>query len=206
MIYAEGTPVESSKCQTCGNDFIEKCESCGANLGNTFVARVSYLTKKPEPMPHRPEFCGECGAPFPWRQEHHEKIESAGVWILLHPEVVRLAKPRFNAGHYADAVEAVFKELNSQVKQVYLNATGEELDGVQLMRKAFAPTKPIIVLDDLGTDTGRNIQQGYLDIFAGSMAGIRNPKAHSNIHITAERALHHLMLASLLFFRLGERK
>lgn len=206
MIFAEGTPVEASKCQTCGNDFVEKCESCGAELGNTFVAPLSYLTRKPEPMPRRPEFCRGCGAAFPWKQDHHENIESTGIWTLLHPKVVNLAKSRFSAGHYADAVESVFKELNTQVKKLYRDATSEELDGVSLMRKAFSPAKPVIVLDDLTTETGRNIQQGYLDIFAGSMAAIRNPKAHENIQITAERALHHLMLASLLFYRLGERK
>lgn len=205
MIYTEGSSVEASRCQSCGSDFIERCEGCGRELGNTFIARVSYLTKKPEPMPRRPDFCGACGLAFPWKQEHHEKLEVTGVWSLLHPKVVELAKARFNAGHYADAVEAAFKELNTQVKRLYLDATGEELDGVPLMRKALTPTRPVIVLDDIETETGRNIQQGYMDIFAGSMAGIRNPKAHNNIHITAERALHHLMLASLLFYRLGER-
>lgn len=124
----------------------------------------------------------------------------------MHPKVVELGKPRFIAGHYADAVESVFKELNACVKQLYLDATGEELDGVPLMRKALTPSNPIIVLDDLSTETGKNIQQGYMELFAGSMSGIRNPKAHHNIHISPERAVHHLMLASLLFFKLGEKK
>jgi uncharacterized protein (TIGR02391 family) len=132
-------------------------------------------------------------------------IEATGLWLLLHPRVVELAKRRFMSGHYADAVESAFKELNSVVKDLYIKSGGEELDGVPLMRKAFSPTKPVIRLDDLSTETGRNIQQGYMDLFAGSMAGIRNPKAHSNVQITPERALHHLALASLLFFKLDER-
>ena len=124
----------------------------------------------------------------------------------MHTKVVELGKPRFNAGHYADAVESVFKELNARVKQLHVNVTGEELDGVSLMRKAFTPSNPTIILDDLATETGKNIQQGYMELFAGSMAGIRNPKAHDNVLISAERATHHLMLASLLFFKLGEKK
>jgi uncharacterized protein (TIGR02391 family) len=124
---------------------------------------------------------------------------------LLHPRVTTLAKPRFDSGHYADAVESVFKELNSIVKELYIKSGGEELDGVPLMRKAFSPSNPVILLDDLKTETGRNIQQGYMDLFAGSISGIRNPKAHNNINISAERAAHHLMLASLLFFKLDER-
>jgi len=34
---------------------------------------------------------------------------------------------------------------------------------------------------------GRNIQRGYMQIFAGAMIGIRNPKAHKNITIGRER-------------------
>lgn len=127
------------------------------------------------------------------------------VWVLLHPSVVTLAKPRFDAGHYADAVEAVLKEVNSVVKQLHKAATSEELDGAPLMRKAFSPNRPTIKLDDLTTETGRNIQQGHMDLFAGAMIGIRNPKAHGNIVITPERAIHHFFLASLLFYKLDER-
>lgn len=127
------------------------------------------------------------------------------VWGLLHLSVVNLAKPRFEAGHYADAVEAVLKEVNSVVKLLHKKATNEELDGAPLMRKAFTSNNPTIKLDDLSTETGRNIQQGHMDLFAGAMIGIRNPKAHGNIIITPERALHHLFLASLLFYKLDER-
>jgi len=84
-------------------------------------------------------------------------------------------------------------------------AANEELDGAPLMRKAFTPNKPTITLDDLTTETGRNIQQGHMDLFAGSMIGVRNPKAHGNIVITPERAIHHFFLASLLFHKLDER-
>ncbi len=128
------------------------------------------------------------------------------VWALLHPTVVALAKPRFVAGHYADAVEAVLKELNSVVKHIHRNVAEEELDGAPLMRKAFTPNKPTIILDDLNTESGRNIQQGHMDLFAGAMIGVRNPKAHGNVVITPERALHHFFLASLLFCKLDERR
>ncbi len=127
------------------------------------------------------------------------------VWALLHPSVVTLAKPRFEAGHYADAVEAVLKELNSVVKLLHKGVANEELDGAPLMRKAFTPNRPTITLDDLATESGRNIQQGHMDLFAGAMIGVRNPKAHGNVVITPERAIHHFFLASLLFHKLDER-
>lgn len=130
---------------------------------------------------------------------------SRTIWELLHPTVAALARPRFEAGHYADAVEAALKEVNTAVKLIYQAVRGQELDGVPLMRKAFTPSDPVIVLDDLSTETGRNIQQGHMDLFAGAMAGIRNPKAHQNVTITPERAIHHFFVASLLFYKLDER-
>jgi uncharacterized protein (TIGR02391 family) len=133
-------------------------------------------------------------------------IADDSIWPLLHARVITSAKTRFQGGHYADAVEAGLKELNSVVKELVKKKTGQELDGAALMQKAFSPNPPVLVaLDDLCTDSGRNIQQGYMQIFAGAMVGIRNPKAHANLTITKERAWHFLFLASLLFHKLDER-
>lgn len=134
----------------------------------------------------------------------NSQYDHGNFWLLLHKRVVEVAKPRFEAGHYADAVEAALKELNIAVKNRVKQKTNQELDGAPLMQKAFSLNAPIIVLDDLGTDSGRNQQLGYMQIFAGAMIGIRNPKAHENMVITSERAIHHLFLASLLFSRFEE--
>lgn len=126
-------------------------------------------------------------------------------WSRLHPSVTQVARDRFNASHYADAVEAAFKELNAKVKAYMKRATGNEFDGADLMQRAFSPNAPVVRLADLSTEDGKNIQQGYMQIFAGSITGIRNPKAHSNIVIDAPRAIHFLHLASLLHFVFDER-
>lgn len=206
MLYSPEGPIASPRCERCGEAYLESCESCDEKLENSFISNVFLTNRKPTNLPKRPEFCRKCGKPHPWTNAIHKKIEATGIWSLMHPRVVEFGKPRFEAGHYADAVESVFKELNTSVQALYKIISGEELDGVALMRKALTPSKPVIVLDDLQTETGRNIQQGYMELFAGSMAGIRNPKAHGNIDISAERAAHHLMLASLLFSKLDERR
>ena len=126
-------------------------------------------------------------------------------WSRLHRSVVRVSRARFEAGHYADAVEAAFKELNSDIKEHVRKATGQEYDGVDLMNHAFSPNNPIIRVADLSTKDGENMQKGYMQIFSGAMAGIRNPKAHSNVVIDEKRAIHHLHLASLLHFVFDER-
>ena len=126
-------------------------------------------------------------------------------WSHLHPDVIPHSKSRYDAGHYADSVEAAFKHVNTKVKDLVCRKTGKEHDGASLMRTAFSPNGPVVSLDDLSTESGRNIQQGYMDIFAGSMTGIRNPKAHDNIQIDPKRAMHLLFLASLLLYKFDER-
>jgi uncharacterized protein (TIGR02391 family) len=127
-------------------------------------------------------------------------------WSHLHPEVQEHSKSRFDSGHFADAVEAVLKHINSKIKNLVLRKTTNELDGASLMRTAFSPNNPVILLEDLSTESGRNIQQGYMDIFAGTMTGIRNPKAHANIQIDSKRAMHFFFLASLLLYVIDERQ
>ena len=124
----------------------------------------------------------------------------------MHPTVVKVSKSRFTSGHYADSAESAFKELNAQVKKIYRASKEKNLDGVDLMRKAFAPSSGVIKLEDSTSHSAQNVQQGFLELYAGAMAGIRNPIAHQNVSITSKRAVHYLMLASLLFYRLDERK
>jgi uncharacterized protein (TIGR02391 family) len=125
-------------------------------------------------------------------------------WDLLHPKVVKVAKSRFESGHFADAVEAALKELNDVVKTIVRVRMHDEHDGADLMNRAFSPKDPVIKLCPQETETGRDIQKGYMQIFAGTMIGVRNPKAHSNIQIGPKTAIHLLFLASLLFFKIDE--
>jgi uncharacterized protein (TIGR02391 family) len=127
----------------------------------------------------------------------------ADFWKLLHPTVTNVAKARFDAGHFADAVEAALKEFNAAVKRLAAIAP-LEADGASLMTRVFSVERPILKLADLETESGRNMQKGYMQIFAGAMTGIRNPKAHDNLVISPERAMHFLFLASLCFFKLDE--
>jgi uncharacterized protein (TIGR02391 family) len=111
---------------------------------------------------------------------------------------------RFRSKNFADSVEAAFKDINVRVKAAVIENGGGELDGVDLMYFAFSPDNPVIVLGDLGTISGKNEQKGHMLLFAGSMIGIRNPKAHDNLEIEESRAMRHLFLASLLMEKLDE--
>lgn len=126
-------------------------------------------------------------------------------WEFVHPRIKSLAKPRFEAGFFGDAIEASFKEVNDCVKRLYRESEQREADGAGLMTSAFSPGNPVVRLTAMETETERNIQQGYMQIFAGAMTGIRNPKAHGNLNSDARKALHLICLASLLMVKIDER-
>lgn len=70
------------------------------------------------------------------------------------------------------------------------------------MQSAFSPQNPIIKLGDISTETGTNVQQGYMEMFVGAMIGIRNPKAHSNQTLSKADAIRKLHFASMLMCKL----
>jgi uncharacterized protein (TIGR02391 family) len=125
-------------------------------------------------------------------------------WSLIHPEIVKVAKSRFDSHHYADAAEAAFKLINERMKEIVRDRTGLECDGVTLMQRAFSKDKPVLKLGDLSSMIGEDMQVGYQQIFAGAMRGIRNPKAHANVQIDATRSMHFIFLASLLMSKVDE--
>jgi uncharacterized protein (TIGR02391 family) len=125
-------------------------------------------------------------------------------WAIIHPEIVNVAKSRFDSRHFADAAEAAFKLINERMKEIVKDRTGLECDGVTLMQRAFSKDKPVLRLGDLSTMMGEDMQVGYQQIFSGAIRGIRNPKAHANVQIDAVRSMHFISLASLLMFKVDE--
>lgn len=125
-------------------------------------------------------------------------------WDFINPHIYKVSHSRFTSGHYADAVEAAMKQVNVRVKEIYKKKKALDADGATLMNTVFSVNNPIITLEDQSTESGKNTQLGYMQIFAGSMTGIRNPNAHENLNITSERAIHLIFLASLLMFKIDE--
>jgi len=165
---------------------LKKCENCNSGFGFLSNGRIWNLQ---------------------WETTSRNEVKEYNThafWNIIHKNIVEIAMKKFEDGHYADAVESAFKEINKRVKEVVKGKIGAELDGSKLMHKALSVKRPIIILSDHSTETGRNIQEGYMHIFAGAMIGIRNPKAHDNITITKERAIHFIFLASLLMQKLDE--
>ena len=96
-----------------------------------------------------------------------------------------------------DAITAVFDKIRER--------TGVDADGDALARQVFSVDQPMLILSELDTQSGRNDQTGFMDIFRGFYRGVRNPKAHSLAHdLNAEKAGQYLVLASLLMRRVME--
>lgn len=62
----------------------------------------------------------------------------------------------------------------------------------------FALEQNRLKFENISTESGENIQKGYIQIFSGAITAIRNPKAHENLTLTKDSAIKRLILASLL--------
>jgi len=123
---------------------------------------------------------------------------------VYQSKIREVSKNRFETGEFADAALAAFREVNTIVKAKVESISGEEYDGNNLMNHAFSVGNPIIELSDLIGESKRNVQQGFMQIFAGAMSAIRNPKAHENLILSPEKAIHFIFLASLLMMKLDD--
>jgi hypothetical protein len=78
----------------------------------------------------------------------------------LHHLIKEVSKKRFEDGHYADAVEAAFKEVIKRVKEYIKDKTGENLDGDKAMNRAFGfeSQVPLIKFNSLQTQEEKDEQ------------------------------------------------
>lgn len=121
----------------------------------------------------------------------------------LHNSVVYVSRDLFKDGYYSLAIFEACKALNKRVQDLSKLTT----DGKALMLSAFSPSNPTLKVTELKTQSDKDEQEGYMHLYAGTMHGIRNPKAHDFVNIKDPyRALEYLGFISLLFRRLDELK
>lgn len=120
----------------------------------------------------------------------------------LHPEVSRAATKLFRDGHYAEAVGRAVQTLILLVK---MRSGRQDLDGDALMRHVFSLKAPLLRFNKLRDRTDEDEQRGMMELFAGAVAALRNPRAHNPlIKDSPERALEYIAFISLLAKRLDE--
>ena len=127
---------------------------------------------------------------------------------IMHPQIKKVSQEKFLSGYYADSVECAFKEINFRLKSLYKNHKNTELDGKNLMFAIFNSenknNQRLLAFESLDSESGRNVQEGYMYIFAGAIQAIRNPKAHENMIISKNDAIERLVFASLLMKKIDK--
>jgi uncharacterized protein (TIGR02391 family) len=104
----------------------------------------------------------------------------------LHPLVRDAVRPLFAIEHYAQGVEKAVRVLRDVVREKSGLSTD---DGDTLMGKALGGKTPPIVVADLETKTGENVQRGTLYLAQGIVARLRNPLTHESGELNAVEAL-----------------
>jgi uncharacterized protein (TIGR02391 family) len=74
------------------------------------------------------------------------------------------------------------------------------------MRTVFSVKDPILAFNDLKDQSDRDEQEGMMHLFEGAVLGIRNPRGHSFLDDSPDRALEYIALLSMLANRLEEAK
>jgi uncharacterized protein (TIGR02391 family) len=116
----------------------------------------------------------------------------------LHPRISAACRELLGGGHFPEAVQKASISLRDMLREL----SGSKLDGVDLAGVALSPNNPLIVLADLGTETGKNIQRGTMLLAQGVFSGIRNVVAHEVTALTPVEALEMLATISLVARRL----
>lgn len=121
--------------------------------------------------------------------------------MITHQLIKDVSKDLFMNERYRNAVLDATIKLEEMIKikaKFPKDKDGNELSGSRLMFAVFNPTNPILNWCGNTRQTERDELNGYCHIMAGTMLGIRNPKAHSIFKLRPMRALKLLTLVTLL--------
>jgi uncharacterized protein (TIGR02391 family) len=126
-----------------------------------------------------------------------ERLEDAGLTTAgrglkafegldLHSDIEHAAGGLYRDGHYANAIVEAVKALNARVR---MRGGVDDRDGSQLMEFVFNPRNPVLKFNPLADQSDRDEQRGFMMMFSGAVAGLRNPRAHKIIQDDPEETL-----------------
>ena len=97
--------------------------------------------------------------------------------LITDPGLISFCKKLFVDGHYSMAVFRAFTYVANTVKQ---KSGIADKDGSSLMKTVLSLNSPVLRLNPMQSQSERDQQLGYMEMFAGSMTGVRNPRAHEH--------------------------
>jgi uncharacterized protein (TIGR02391 family) len=131
------------------------------------------------------------------------RVRSAFDQVELHPRIAGVAAELYKNGHYA---EAVFNASKALINFVQEKSQRFDLDGTPLMTAVFSKNSPILAFNDLSDQSDLDEQEGMMHLFVGAALGIRNPRGHSFVEDSPERALEYIAFLSMLAARVDEAR
>jgi len=144
-----------------------------------------------------------------WLEEKRHDLVSSPVAkriatfedLNIHSRIAGVSHDLYSDGHYGSAVFDASKALINYVKE---RSGCYKLDGAPLMRKVFSRTNPILAFNTITDQSDLDEQEGMLHLYEGAVLGIRNPRGHTFVDDSPERALQYIGLLSMLANRLEE--
>ncbi len=104
--------------------------------------------------------------------------------ILIDNELWEAIRKDYNDENYTGAITKSFFYLTSVIR----DKSGADSDGTQLIGESFGGAIPKIMINNLQTESERNIQKGTQDILRGLYSAIRNPRSHGEVKDTKQEA------------------
>ncbi len=121
----------------------------------------------------------------------------------LHPLIADTCTRLWANGHRREAIGTAALVVRDAVREL---SGLDDLDGHPLMAQAFSPKEPKIVVADLRTVTGGDLQQGTHLLAMGAMAALRNVHAHNLDEPPADEAREQLGIFSYIARRLDDAR
>jgi len=118
--------------------------------------------------------------------------------IDLHPLIADTVRSQFLLTQYELAALAAFLQVEIRVRA--LGGFGDDVYGVELMRKAFGPTGP---LTDPAVPPGE--QEGLRELISGAYRTFRNPASHRTVDLGDVTMASEVVLLGDLLLRMLDR-
>lgn len=92
-----------------------------------------------------------------------------------HDQVFRYAAAELLHENFFHAVLETVKGIAERIRQL----SGMDIDGADLVTRAFSTKNPVLKINTLSTETERNEQVGLSNMIIGLFGAMRNPTAHT---------------------------
>lgn len=93
----------------------------------------------------------------------------------VHPQILKFCREELVQENYFHAVFEATKSIAERIRE----KTGLTVDGATLIDEAFKISQPLIIINNLVTETEQSEQKGFINFIKGILGMFRNTTAHA---------------------------